>query len=312
MTASTISIISSTVRIFGFGFDFSPLPLPLLFSLHSSGCLSKAGYVDGRNVAIEYRYADGQYNRLPAFATELIRRQVDVICAVSTPAALAAKTATPTIPIVFIVGGDPVKFGLVASLNRPRGNATGVNVIAIELEAKRLGLLRELMPTATTVVVMLNPQNPNAETQLKEVQQAGRAVGWQIQILNASTEGDFDLAFASLFQQRADALLVTGDTFFAGQREQLVALAARHAIPAIYQRRDFAEAGGLIAYGTDFSEMIRQAGDYTARILKGEKPADLPIVQSTKFELVINTRTAKSLGISIPDKLLALADEVIE
>ena len=223
-----------------------------------------------------------------------------------------AEKATSSIPIVFFIGGDPVKFGLVAGLNRPGGNATGVNVIATELEAKRLGLLRELIPAAKTAAVLLNPQNPNAETQSKDVQQAGRAVGWEIQVLNASTERDLETAFAALVQRRTDALVVSGDTFFASQRNALVALAARHAIPAIYQRREYAEAGGLITYGTDFSDMFRQTGNYAGRILKGSKPGDLPVVQPTKFELVINRKTAKVLGLQLPDKLLALADEVIE
>jgi putative ABC transport system substrate-binding protein len=235
-----------------------------------------------------------------------------VLCAISTPAALAAKKATSAIPIVFFIGGDPVKFGLVAGLNRPGGNATGVNVIATELEAKRLGLLRELMPTATTAAVILNPQNPNADTQLRDVEQAGRAAGWRIQVLNASTERDLEPLFAALARQRTDALVITGDTFFATQRDRLVALAARHAIPAIYQRREYAEAGGLITYGTDFSDMFRQTGSYAGRILKGAKPSDLPIIQPIRFELVINRKTAKALGLQIPDRLLAVADEVIE
>jgi putative tryptophan/tyrosine transport system substrate-binding protein len=274
--------------------------------------LNEGGYVAGRNVVIEFRWAEGQYDRLPMLAAELVQRQVGVLCAISTPAALAAEKATSSIPIVFFIGGDPVKFGLVAGLNRPGGNATGVNVIATELEAKRLGLLRELIPAAKTAAVLLNPQNPNAETQSKDVQQAGRAVGWEIQVLNASTERDLETAFAALVQRRTDALVVSGDTFFASQRNALVALAARHAIPAIYQRREYAEAGGLITYGTDFSDMFRQTGNYAGRILKGSKPGDLPVVQPTKFELVINRKTAKVLGLQLPDKLLALADEVIE
>ena len=289
---------------------FSDTYAPFLGAFYQG--LNESGYVVGRNVAIEFRWAEGQYDRLPVLAAELLQRQVGVICAISTPAALAAEKATSTIPIVFFIGGDPVKFGLVAGLNRPGGNATGVNVIATELEAKRLGLLRELMPTATTAAVMLNLQNPNSETQLKDVEQAGHAIGWQIQILNASTEGDLEPAFAKLVQQRTDALIVSGDTFFATQRNRLVALAARHAIPAIYQRREYAEVGGLITYGTDFSDMFRQTGSYAGRILKGAKPGDLPIIQPIKFELVINRKTAKALGLQIPDRLLAVADEVIE
>ena len=273
--------------------------------------LNESGYVPGRSVVIEFRWAEGQYDRLPMLAAELVQRQVGVLCAISTPAAIAAEKATSAIPIVFFIGGDPVKFGLVAGLNRPGGNATGVNVIATELEAKRLGLLRELMPTATTAAVMLNPQNPNADTQLNDVEQAGHAAGWQIQVLNASTERDLELHLPPC-QRRTDALVITGDTFFATQRNQLVALAARHAIPAIYQRREYAQAGGLITYGTDFSDMFRQTGSYAGRILKGAKPNDLPIIQPIKFELVINRKTAKTLGLQIPDKLLAVADEVIE
>jgi putative tryptophan/tyrosine transport system substrate-binding protein len=274
--------------------------------------LNESGYVAGRSAVIEFRWAEGQYDRLPMLAAELVQRQVGVLCAISTPAALAAKKATSAIPIVFFIGGDPVKFGLVAGLNRPGGNATGVNVIATELEAKRLGLLRELMPTATTAAVILNPQNPNADTQLRDVEQAGRAAGWRIQVLNASTERDLEPLFAALARQRTDALVITGDTFFATQRDRLVALAARHAIPAIYQRREYAEAGGLITYGTDFSDMFRQTGSYAGRILKGAKPSDLPIIQPIRFELVINRKTAKALGLQIPDRLLAVADEVIE
>ena len=274
--------------------------------------LNESGYVAGRDVVIEFRWAEGQYDRLPMLAAELVQRQVHVLCAISTPSALAAEKATSAIPIVFLIGGDPVKFGLVAGLNRPGGNATGVNVIATELEAKRLGLLRDLMPTATTAAVMLNPQNPNADTQLKEVEQAGRAAGWQIQVLNASTEPELEPVFAALLQRRTDALVVTGDTFFATQRDRLVALAARHAIPTIYQRREYAEAGGLITYGTNFGDMFRQIGSYAGRILKGAKPGDLPIIQPIRFELVINRKTAKALGLQIPDRLLAVADEVIE
>jgi putative ABC transport system substrate-binding protein len=274
--------------------------------------LNESGYVTGRSVVIEFRWAEGQYDRLPMLAAELVQRQVGVLCAISTPAAIAAEKATSAIPIVFFIGGDPVKLGLVAGLNRPGGKATGVNVIATELEAKRLGLLRELMPNATTAAVMLNPRNPNADTQLKDVEQAGHAAGWRIQVLNASTERDLEAAFTSVVQRQTDALVITGDTFFATQRYQLVTLAARHAIPAIYQRREYAEAGGLITYGTDFNDMFRLTGSYAGRILKGAKPNDLPIIRPIKFELVINRKTAKTLGLQIPDKLLAVADEVIE
>jgi putative tryptophan/tyrosine transport system substrate-binding protein len=300
-----------TMPVIGFLSSTSPdTYAPFLGAFYQG--LNESGYVAGRSAVIEFRWAEGQYDRLPMLAAELVQRQVGVLCAISTPAALAAKKATSAIPIVFFIGGDPVKFGLVAGLNRPGGNATGVNVIATELEAKRLGLLRELMPTATTAAVILNPQNPNADTQLRDVEQAGRAAGWRIQVLNASTERDLEPLFAALARQRTDALVITGDTFFATQRDRLVALAARHAIPAIYQRREYAEAGGLITYGTDFSDMFRQTGSYAGRILKGAKPSDLPIIQPIRFELVINRKTAKALGLQIPDRLLAVADEVIE
>jgi putative tryptophan/tyrosine transport system substrate-binding protein len=300
-----------SMPVIGFLSSTSPDTYAPFLSAFYQG-LNESGYLPGRSVAIEFRWAEGQYDRLPRLAAELVQRHVGVLCAISTPAAIAAEKATSTIPIVFFIGGDPVKFGLVAGLNRPGGNATGVNVIATELEAKRLGLLRELMPAATTAAVLLNPQNPNAETQLNDVEQAGRAAGWQIQVLNASTERDLEAAFTSLSRRRTDALVITGDTFFATQRNQLVTLAARHAIPAIYQRREYAQAGGLITYGTNFSDMFRQTGSYAGRILKGAKPTDLPIIQPTRFELVINRKTAKILGLQIPDKLLAVADEVIE
>jgi putative ABC transport system substrate-binding protein len=300
-----------SMPVIGFLSSTSPDTYAQFLSAFHQG-LNESGYVTGRSVVIEFRWAEGQYDRLPMLAAELVQRQVGVLCAISTPAAIAAEKATSAIPIVFFIGGDPVKLGLVAGLNRPGGNATGVNVIATELEAKRLGLLRELMPAATTAAVLFNPQNPNAETQLKDVEQAGRAAGWQIQVLNASTERDLETAFVTLVQRRTDALVITGDTFFATQRNRLVALAARLAIPAIYQRREYAEAGGLITYGTDFGDMFRQIGSYAGRILKGAKPSDLPIIQPIKFELVINRKTAEALGLQIPDRLLAVADEVIE
>ena len=267
--------------------------------------LSEAGFVEGKNVAIEYRFAE-DYGQMPAMAADLVRRQVAVIFAGSTPAALAAKAATTTIPIVFMIGDDPVKFGLVASLNRPGGNATGINGVAIALEGKRMGTLRELVPTAATVAA------PNAEKQSNDLQQAAQVVDRRLQVLSASNEREIDAAFKSIMQQRIGALAVTGDTFFATRRHQIVALAAHYAVPAMYQRRDFTEIGGLISYGTDFRQTGRQSGSYVGRILKGEKPSDLPVMQPTKFELVINLKTAKALGLTVPDKLLALADEVIE
>jgi putative ABC transport system substrate-binding protein len=275
--------------------------------------LSVAGYVEGRNVAIEYRWGEGHNDRLPDLAAELVRFQVAVIAAVNTPSALAAKAATQTIPIVFGVGVDPVEFRLVVSLNRPGGNVTGVTQLSIELAAKRLELLHELVPTATSIALLVNPTNPaytKAETIEAEV--AARALGVHLQILNASSLSDTDAAFASLVQQRADALLVSADSSFVAQRDELVALAARYKMPTIYHRREAAAAGGLMSYGPSLAEAYHHVGVYTGRILSGEKPADMPVHQSTKFELVINLKTAGALGLDVPQTLLASADEVIE
>jgi len=274
--------------------------------------LAEAGYVEGRTVAVEYRWAEGQYDQLPALAAELVRRQVAVVVAVPIPAALAAKAATTTIPIVFSAAGDPVKLGLVDSLARPGGNATGVNFFQAELGAKQLGLLRELLPTAARIGLLVNPANANVEGVTKDVEAAASAIGVQIDVLGASDSREIEAAFATLVRNKAAALLVGADSFFFNRRLQLAILAARHAIPAVYFNREFAEAGGLMSYGTSLTEVYRQLGVYTGRILKGEKPAELPVVQSTMFEFVINLPTAKALGLDVPPQLLARADEVIE
>jgi putative tryptophan/tyrosine transport system substrate-binding protein len=275
--------------------------------------LKETGYVEGHNLAIEFRWAEGQYDRVPALAADLVRRQVAVIVTVGgETSAFAAEAATTTIPIVFNVSGDPVKVGLVASLSRPGGNATGVNTFTTELVAKRLGLLRDLIPTASLVAVLVNPNFALAAANAREAEEAARTIGRPIHILRAGNAGDIDAAFATMVQMRARALLVAADPFFNSRRDQIVALAARHAIPAVYEWREFAEAGGLMSYGTSLVDAYRQQGIYAGRILKGEKPADLPVMQLTKFELVINLKTARALGVKISDNLLSIADEVIE
>jgi len=275
--------------------------------------LKESGYVEGQNVAVELRSAEGgQFDRFPALAADLLRQQVAVLVAVSNDAALAAKGATATIPIVFGMGGDPVALGLVRSLNRPGGNVTGIYFFTQGLEAKRLGLLHEMVPTATTMAVLINPNYSPAENQLRDVQEAAPRLGVQLLALRANAESDFDAVFASLIRQRAGALLVCASPFFFSRRQRLLVLAARHAVPAIYEWREFAAAGGLMSYGTNLNDAYRQLGVYAGRILKGEKPADLPVVQSTRFEFVINLSTAKALGLTIPPGVLAIADEVIE
>jgi len=275
--------------------------------------LKDTGYVERENVAIEYRWAENQLDRLPSLAAELVRRQVAVIAAPSISPVQAAKAATTTIPIVFGVPDDPVKLGLVASLARPGGNATGINLVSGELTAKRLELLRELVPGAARIAVLVNPANATqTETTLRDVESAARAMGLQIQVLNASTSREIDTAFASFLRERPAAVFVGLDVFLNSRRAQLVTLASRHTVPAAFPNRDFAEIGGLMSYGGNIADMYRQIGIYTGRILKGEKPADLPVVQPTKFELVINASTARMLGLIVPDKLLVAADEVIE
>jgi putative tryptophan/tyrosine transport system substrate-binding protein len=275
--------------------------------------LRDAGYIEGRNVAIYFRSADGQTDRLVTLAGDIVGRRVAVIVTTGGgAAALAAYAATTTIPIVFVTGVDPVTSGLVMSLNRPGSNATGVYIFQQVLEGKRLGLLRELVPSAASIPVLLNPTNANFQTQLRGVQDAARALGQQVSILSASTAREIDVAFATVAQSGARALLVGSDPFFSSERDQVIALAARHAIPAIYEGREFAAAGGLVSYGTSLADAYRQAALYAGRILKGEKPADLPIVQPTKFEFVLNLKTTKALGLDVSPGLSASADEIIE
>jgi putative ABC transport system substrate-binding protein len=274
--------------------------------------LKETGYIEDRNVAVEYRWAEGQYDRVPAMAAEVVRRQVAVIVA-NSPGVMAVKAATTTIPIVFTTGTNPVQIGLVPSLSRPGGNVTGVTQLHQEVAPKRLELAHQSVPTATVIAVLVNPTDPSSsETQLKNLQAAARVLGVQLHVLHASTEQDFDTVFATLVQLRAGALVIGTDAFFTGRSEQLAALALRHAIPTIFQEHEFAAAGGLMSYGGSTTDIYRIAGTYTGRILKGERPSDLPVQQATKLELLINLKTAKVLGLTIPETLLATANEVIE
>jgi putative tryptophan/tyrosine transport system substrate-binding protein len=275
--------------------------------------LKDAGFVDGENITIVYRWAEGPYDRLPALAADLVSQRVSVIVATGgLPSSLAAKAATDTIPIVFTLGSDPIKFGLVSSLNRPDGNITGVTLFAYLLDAKRLELMHEFVPKSTVIALLVNPNSPQADAQFADVEATARKFGQQLVALAASTDAEIDQAFATLVQRKASVLLVSADAFFLSRRDRLVAAAARHSVPAIYEWRQFAEAGGLMSYGVDLADAYRQAGGYVAKILNGAKPADLPILQPAKFEFVINLKTAKAMNLDMPPKLLALADEVIE
>jgi ABC-type uncharacterized transport system substrate-binding protein len=299
--------------VVGFLNSASPGPYARLVAVFLKG-LNAAGFVEGRNVAIEYRWAEGRNDRLPALADDLVRRGVTVIAVPgSTPAALAAKAATATVPIVFALGSDPVRLGLVASLNRPGGNLTGATLLGVELGPKQLELLHELIPTATIMALLVNPTSPAlAEVQSRDLHAAARTLGLQLHVLHASTDTDFDRVFATLVELRAGGLVIGADAFFTSRVQRLADLAARHSLPAVYWQPKYAAAGGLMSYGTSYSDLYRQAGVYTGRILKGDKPAELPVQQSTKVELAINLKTAKALGLTVPLPLLGRADEVIE
>ena len=301
----------STMPVVGFLQSGSPGGTAHMVAAFQTG-LREVGYIDGQNVGVIYRFADGQYDRMPALAAELLQNKVAVIQAGGDPAALAARAATTTIPIVFTTGADPVALGHVASLNRPGGNVTGIAFFTSNLGAKRLGLLRQLLPKVDAVGILVNPAYTDAAARLKEVEAAAASLNVRLIVTNASADRDFAPAFALLIQERAGALLVAADPFFNSRRDQIVALAARHSVPAIYEWREYAEAGGLMSYGTNLTDAYRHAGSYVGRILKGEKPAELPVIQTTKFEFVINLKTAKTLGLEVPLGLTAAADEVIE
>jgi putative ABC transport system substrate-binding protein len=300
-----------TLPMVGFVNSGSAQTQALVAAAYRKG-LEEVGFAEGKNVLIESRWADGQYDRLPELIADLIKRKVTVIMAGGPPAAQAAKTATSSIPVVFTSGDDPVQIGVVTSINHPGGNVTGVHVLFTELESKKLSLLREVVPKADVVAALVNQSRPIANSQTAELEAAAKKFGQRIQIFHAASEQEIEPAFASMAQAKVDALLVAADAFFNARREQIVLLASRHAIPAIYEQRSFAAAGGLMSYGTNLADGYRQAGVYTGRILKGEKPGDMPVVQASKFELVINLKTAKALGLEVPLHLQQIADEVIE
>jgi putative tryptophan/tyrosine transport system substrate-binding protein len=297
--------------VIGFLGSSTPGPIAERLAAFHRG-LDETGYIDGQNISIDYRWAEGEYDRLPALAADLVFRRVAVIAALTDAAAFAAKAATTTIPIVFMSAGDPVRTGIVASLNRPGGNVTGVTWFGVDLVPKQLSLLHELVPNAAVITFLMDRNMPDAVSQVREVQEAARTLGLQLVIPNVRTAGDIDAAFATLAQERATALIVGNGAFLVSRREQIIALAARHAIPAMYGFREFTADGGLISYGNSVPDVFRRAGVYTGRILKGDKPADLPVERATKFELVINLKTAKALGIEVPLPLLISVDEVIE
>ena len=320
-----LSFLGSVVVVWSFAADAQQPSIPVVGFVNSSSAqaqalvaaayrrgLEESGFVEGKNVLIESRWADGQYNRLPGLIGDLIKRNVAVLMAGGPPAAIAAKKASSAIPIVFTTGDDPVQVGLVSSINRPQGNVTGVHVLFTELESKKLGLLREVVPNAGLIAALVNPTFPTAKIQTQQLRTTADKLGQRLQIINASSEQDLDAAFASMKQLQVSALLVGADPFFNSHRDQIVSLAARYAIPAVYEQRAFAAAGGLMSYGTNLAEAYRQAGIYTGRILKGEKPADMPVVLSNKFEFVINLKIAKTLGLNVSANLLSTADEVIE